>query len=202
MMKIFLLLIAIFSNSLFNLKTEDNEWQLAKNKSDILIYTRKVSYSNYKEFKGEIVVSANSDKVVSILRNIEMYKDWLPDCLESKRIHYMDDKQQINYILTDVPWPYEDRDLAYEFKVEHKSAKTIEILIHNKPDDVPKKKGIVRIPSAEGRWTITSVNRSKTKLVYQMHVEPGGFVPAWLANLKITDTPYGFLYNLREQVEK
>ena len=53
-----------------------------------------------------------------------------------------------------------------------------------------------------GFWKLTPIAENKTKVEYQMHVEPGGYVPAWLANMKIVDTPYTFMYNLREQVEK
>ncbi len=60
---------------------------------------------------------------------------------------------------------------------------------------------MVRIPKSTGFWTITPISENQTKLEYQMHVEPGGYVPAWLANLKIVDTPFTFLYNLREHIE-
>jgi hypothetical protein len=79
---------------------------------------------------------------------------------------------------------------------------TITILIDNLPKYIPMNESIVRIPKSKGFWTITPIKENLTKVEYQMHVEPGGFVPAWLANLKLVDTPFSFLYNLREQIEK
>ncbi|PLX23427.1 MAG: START domain protein [Marinilabiliales bacterium] len=198
-----IILITIGSESMVNQINDDLDWELSKSKDGISVYTRKVSFSNYKEFKGEVVVVANPEQVISILKNIDGYKEWLPDCLESKMLKKMDESQQMNYIHTDVPWPYDDRDLIYKFTVTDKiNTKQIIISIENKPEYIESVNGIVRIPSAQGLWIITPTSKNKTKLVYQMHVEPGGYVPAWLANLKITDTPYGFLYNLRKQLEK
>jgi len=190
------------SKSILNQVNDDFKWELSKSKNGISVYTRRVDYSNYKEFKGEVLVTANSEQVITLLKNIAGYKEWLPDCMESKRLKKIDELQQINYVLTDFPWPYDDRDLIYRFTLKDKKSEQIKILIENKPEYIQNRDGIVRIQSAKGLWLITPTSENKTKLVYQMHVEPGGYVPAWLANLKITDTPYGFLYNLRKQLEK
>lgn len=187
-----------------NQKAENPEWELSKSKNEISIYLRSVDYSDYKEFKGEMVVNSSPDKIVSFLQHIESFKKWLPDCLESKKLIQISAKEQINYILTDVPWPYDDRDIIYQFSVSDRDLKTgqIKIILSNKPGFVAVKKNVVRIPQSEGCWTITPINNNQTLMVYQMHVEPGGYVPAWLANLKIVDTPYNFLHNLRDQIEK
>jgi hypothetical protein len=195
--------VGLNSGSLVN-NAEDTDWQISKSKKLILLYTRKVSYSDYKEFKGEMIVASNPEAIVKYLRNIDDYKDWLPDCLESKKLDAISASEQINYVLTDIPWPYEDRDLAYKFTLVPEDSITgqIIILIENRPDYIPFRKKIVRIPKSVGFWTLTPIGENKTKAEYQMHVEPGGYVPAWLANLKLVDTPFLFMYNLREQVEK
>ncbi|MFC2152289.1 START domain-containing protein [Bacteroidota bacterium] len=199
-----LVFIVINEGLLHSQETSNSDWQLAKTKDEISIYTRKVNYSDYKEFKAEMIVNSKPDAIVIFLQNIDGYKEWLPDCLESKKLYQISSTEQINYLITDVPWPYEDRDIIYRFKVTKKNSKSgqFRILIENKPKYLDLKKNIVRIPNSLGFWVITPISENQTKVVYQMHVEPGGYVPAWLANLKIVDTPYTFLYNLREQVEK
>jgi ribosome-associated toxin RatA of RatAB toxin-antitoxin module len=195
----------IFNTDLIINTDEKNlEWQLSKSENQICIYTRQVDYSDYKEFKGEMIVNSNPDFIVSFLQNINAFKEWLPDCLESKKLIQINDTDQINYILTDVPWPFEDRDIVYKFAIINVSQEqnTITILIDNLPKYIPMNESIVRIPKSKGFWTITPIKENLTKVEYQMHVEPGGFVPAWLANLKLVDTPFSFLYNLREQIEK
>jgi len=187
-----------------NTDDKNFEWQLSKSEKQISIYTRRVDYSDYKEFKGEMIVRSTPEFLVSFLQNINEFKEWLPDCLESKKLVQINSTDQINYILTDVPWPFEDRDIVYQFVIINMNSelKPIKILIENIPNYIPLKENIVRIPKSKGSWTITSLNKNLTKVEYQMHVEPGGYVPAWLANLKLVDTPFSFLYNLREQIEK
>lgn len=199
-----LVLINIHIDLFFQQKIENDDWEISKNEDRISIYLRTVSYSNYKEFKGEMIVKSSCEDIIAFLQNIESFEKWLPDCKESKRLIKISEYQQINYVVTEVPWPYENRDIVYLFTVADKDPKTgqLKILIENKPGYIPEKSNIVRIPKSLGFWTFTPISENQTKVEYQMHVEPGGFVPAWLANLKIVDTPYAFLYNLRKQIEK
>lgn len=187
-----------------NHEIENTDWQLSKSKNQISVYTRKVDYSNYKEFRAEMTVTSKPETIVTFLQNIDGYKEWLPDCLESRKLDQTSTTEQINYLVTDVPWPYDDRDLVYQFTVVAMDFKSgqLKILIENRPEYIPVSKKIIRIPKSVGFWKLTPIAENKTKVEYQMHVEPSGYVPAWLANMKIVDTPYTFMYNLREQVEK
>lgn len=201
----FIFLYFIVNTGSLNVKTTENaDWKLLRSSNQISIYARSVDYSNYKELKGEMIVKHKPDVIVSFLQNIDSFKEWLPGCLDSKKLNQISATEQINYILTDVPWPYNNRDLVYQFTIVTKNhiPGQIKILIENKPEYIPFKKSIVRVPKTAGFWTITPVGENQTKLEYQIHLEPGGFVPAWLVNMKMDDSPYAFLYNLREQVEK
>lgn len=196
--------VCINAGFFLNHETENTDWQLSKSKNQISVYTRKVDYSNYKEFRAEMTVTSKPEAIVTFLQNIDGYKEWLPDCLESRKLDQTSTTEQINYLVTDVPWPYDDRDLVYQFTVVAMDFKSgqLKILIENRPEYIPASKKIIRIPKSVGFWKLTPIAENKTKVEYQMHVEPGGYVPAWLANMKIVDTPYTFMYNLREQVEK
>jgi hypothetical protein len=41
-----------------------------------------------------------------------------------------------------------------------------------------------------------------TAVTYQMHVEPGGLIPAWLANPFIKNVPFSTFKELRKIVQK
>ena len=196
--------VGINAGFFLNHEIENTDWQLSKSKNQISVYTRKVDYSNYKEFRAEMTVTSKPETIVTFLQNIDGYKEWLPDCLESRKLDQTSTTEQINYLVTDVPWPYDDRDLVYQFTVVAMDSKSgqLKILIENRPEYIPVRKKIIRIPKSVGFWKLTPIAENKTKVEYQMHVEPGGYVPAWLANMKIVDTPYTFMYNLRAQVEK
>ena len=41
-----------------------------------------------------------------------------------------------------------------------------------------------------------------TEVTYQVHTEPGGSVPSWLANSFVVDAPFNTLSGLRTLAEK
>jgi hypothetical protein len=45
----------------------------------------------------------------------------------------------------------------------------------------PERKGIVRMPLLRGSWTIERLDAMRSRVVYQVAVNPGGRLPGWLA---------------------
>jgi hypothetical protein len=44
----------------------------------------------------------------------------------------------------------------------------------------PERKGVVRMPLLRGSWTITPLDAARSRVVYQLAVDPGGRLPRWL----------------------
>jgi ribosome-associated toxin RatA of RatAB toxin-antitoxin module len=44
----------------------------------------------------------------------------------------------------------------------------------------PERKGIVRMPLLRGSWTIEPLDATRSRVVYQVAVNPGGRLPGWL----------------------
>jgi hypothetical protein len=44
----------------------------------------------------------------------------------------------------------------------------------------PERKGTVRMPLLRGRWTIQPLDAARSRVVYQVAVDPGGRLPGWL----------------------
>ena len=51
-------------------------------------------------------------------------------------------------------------------------------------------------------WTVTPEAEGRTRVVFEMHLEPGGGIPAWLANSRVVDSPFETLKNLRGIIAK
>ena len=51
-------------------------------------------------------------------------------------------------------------------------------------------------------WLLTSIDTCKTAVTYQMHVVPGGLIPAWLANSFIKNVPFSTFKELRNIVRE
>ena len=53
----------------------------------------------------------------------------------------------------------------------------------------------------EGFWSLTP-REGEIEVIYEVHSEPGGSVPAWLANSFVVDAPFNTLQGLRQLAEQ
>ncbi len=63
-------------------------------------------------------------------------------------------------------------------------------------------KGFVRVPSSHSKWVITKINETLLQVKYQMQIDPGGSVPAWLANWVCAEAPYRSFKKMKLLLEK
>jgi hypothetical protein len=47
-------------------------------------------------------------------------------------------------------------------------------------DREPERRGVVRMPLLRGSWTIEPLDVTRSRVVYQVAVNPGGRLPSWL----------------------
>jgi hypothetical protein len=67
---------------------------------------------------------------------------------------------------------------------------------------VPVKPNVVRVADSKGKWVITPLSDGKVKIVYTLHADPGGSVPAWLSNMFATQGPAESFKKLKIQLQK
>ena len=70
------------------------------------------------------------------------------------------------------------------------------------PDYIPEKNGKVRIPKLAINWYVTMISKTLLNIVYIIDVEPGGSVPAWLANMFVDKGPYESFKKLSDVLKK
>jgi len=54
---------------------------------------------------------------------------------------------------------------------------------------------------AIGFWLFDPIESDKVEITYQMHIDPGGSIPAWVLNMFIVDAPIDDLKAIRERVK-
>lgn len=69
------------------------------------------------------------------------------------------------------------------------------------PDYLPAVEGYVRVTRVDGFWQFTPLD-DKTEVTYQVHMDPGGSVPSWLANKFVVEAPFNTLRALRERAQR
>lgn len=177
-------------------------WELKLDKEGIRVYTRAVAASAIKEFKGEVTVKSNMSSLLAVIDSIVEYPKWMYECTYAERVKKINRESGYTYTVIHSPWPLSDRDLYTYYKVsQDTSSLVITVAMNGVKDYRPVKKDIVRIPAMKGFWQLVPLGKGITRVVYQVHCESGGSVPASIVNAYITDTPYYNLLNLRKIVE-
>ena len=69
-------------------------------------------------------------------------------------------------------------------------------------DMVPVKPKVVRIANSNGKWVLTPLSNGHVKVVYTLHADPGGSIPAWLINLFVTQGPRQSFKKLKVHLQK
>jgi hypothetical protein len=176
-------------------------WHLVKEEAGIKVYTKTESGSKYKAFKAEMQVSCKIENIVEVLRNMNSINNWVVNCKGVKLLK-TEDNDQYYYIETSLPWPFDNRDMVYHFQYIDSNSGQVRVIVTGMPEYIQPREGIVRMAKTIGYWLLTSIDTNKTVITYQMHVEPGGLIPAWLANPFIENVPFSTFKELRNIVQK
>lgn len=180
-----------------------SSWALTKHEAGVQVFTRKIEGSNYKEFKATTVVDADLTTCVAVMHDVSHYNEWMCDTKASKLLKRDRDTRQTYYIFVDAPWPASDRDGIYEMNIKYRpEEKAVYAYVVAKPNQLEEVPNITRMPKGNGYWKFRDMGNGKTEVTMQIHAEPGGTVPAWLANSGVTNNPHTSLSNLKKQVKK
>jgi hypothetical protein len=194
----FLILILIFTNFF-----PDSEWQLKKEKNGIEIYTRSFEGSSFDEFKGITTIEKSSLKeVLAVILDVENYSELYPDCMNAKILKQEGEYYDIHYIQTKGPLTIKDRDSVFEQKTEvGKNGKHARVTLKPLPGYIPENMDMVRVREGSGFWELEEDDNGNVKVTYQYHGEPGGDIPAWLANSFVETHPLQTLKNLKNRLK-
>jgi hypothetical protein len=182
---------------------QDAGWELKKDKSGIEVYTRSVEGSSFMEFKGITKIPNSSiDEVLDVILDVKNYESLFPDCVNPKVLKQDGKWYDIHYIKTKGPFPVKDRDSVFEQITEiDENGKHARVKLNPLPDYIPEKEDIVRIRNGTGFWELEENNNNEVKVIYQFHGEPGGDIPAWLANSFVVTHPFKTMQNLKKRLK-
>lgn len=200
------LLIVMLFTSLFNFSAQagNSEWELEKEEEDIQlkIFTREIEGSSLKEFKGEMIVETQLTTLAALLLDSQAAPQWMHQCEKFEVVEQMDPRKAIVYFINGAPWPVSDRDAVISSEMTQ-DANTLAMRIDVKAltDYLPEDDDYVRIPRMKGYWSFTPMTEGQVKIRYQVHAEPGGSLPSWLANSVVVDTPFHTMSNMVDMLK-
>lgn len=158
-------------------------WQKASSKGAGVVWTRVVPGTAIKEVKLETIIDAPVEQVWSTIKQVEHYTTFMP---------YVDEIEVFESEVKDGDYVY------HRVNPPLVSKRDYTLLIVNE-EDVKKGhyyrywtqknefgpeplKGIVRLVICDGSWELTATEDGKTQATYWLYTDPGGSIPAWLAN--------------------
>ena len=205
----FLIIISLvfFCNDVF--ANAGYQWKQIKKKNHIIVFSKKVKNSKFKMYKASIIIDKPIEVIYAVLTDVPTYSDWMPDVEKASVIKQLDKGSlygnMVVHVLFDAMWPVKNRDVVV------KSVPTITNwdkgnVIINLQDtceyDVPLEKGRMRVKKFYAQFNLQNLGRTRTSITYITHAEPGGSIPAGIAQIQTARIPYKTLRNLAKVSEK
>ncbi len=185
------------------LTAEEEEWQNIYESDGIRIYRRAAEGSKFLEFKAAGDLKGAMSEYVSAILNTDEHPDWAPRCLEARNVEKINDQEFVIYAVHAGIWPTADRDYFARMSLTLDTP-TVRVDIERVelPNTPPVATDRVHIPYMKSCWIFEQINQDFTRVELRAHVDPGGWIPAWLVNWGYRTIPFQFLKNLESQVDK
>ncbi len=199
----YLFFLLIFQLNVFSEVAETNPWQLKKFGNGISIYTRTTENSKYKELKSVFQIKTSLSSIIALLNDFESYPQWVYRCEKSKAIKKDSDKHLIRYQSIMAPWPVDNRDMVLDVNsYQDEKTKIVYQKVICLPDYISPVAGHVRIREFRAQWTLKPLKNGMVEVEYELLVNPGGNIPAWIVNMAVVDGPFETSVNMKEWLMK
>jgi START domain len=200
MVRLFLLALC----SLFVLSSSAQyKWKLEKDKDGIKVYLSDVAGSPFKAIKVECTLKGTYAKLISILTNVSNFEDWIYRNKTSKIIRQNSPLDFIYYSETSMPWPLSNRDAVIHMRIRNDSLpRVLTITGSAEPSLVPNIPSKVRVSHYKANWRVTMPTAQTVQITYLLELDPGGSIPAWIANSFADKGPYETFSNIADQLKK
>lgn len=180
-----------------------NSWQAAFEAQDLVVQRRDYQGSELAEIKGMTRVKASLNALMALLKDAPFNRHWVYRSGGARILQESGYSQAFVYGIVDSPWPMLDRDTVVRFDYEQQAkTKAITIAITNFPEFIPLEDGLVRVPKFGGYWKLQPEEGGWVGVTYQVYGDPGGWIPAWVANKAALRSVIKTLQNMQWAVSR
>lgn len=183
----------------FSESTNQSEWLLLKASDNLKVYTRSTVESKFKEVKIQGKIKCTMSEIVAVLEDIDAQKDWVMRTLDVDLLETRTPGDFSYYIRTDMPFPVKDRELIVDHKRTEVSDNEVRIELLTSEYQLNPNEEYVRIPYYSSTYLLKELEDGWIDIQYQVILDPGGILPAWLYNLAVAKGPissFEGLYNI------
>lgn len=179
-----------------------SEWTEAYRKDTTVIFTKDAGSS--REIMAFTAIKARPEAVFNVICDFGHYSEFMPYVEESRVLRQISPHELITYQRIAPPFVSE-RDYPTRMKITRDvSASLFTIEWRGSPDSLPEIDDVIRISLNQGSWHIepADADRQQTRLTYRVLVDPGGAIPAFVANLSGTVAVPGLLEAVRKRLSE
>ncbi len=180
-----------------------SDWKTVINEEGITVETRSVEGSDVDEFRATTVIEKPIEVVGELLADVPNQINWIKDCVEVKILSKESEHDLVQYYVIKTPWPLNYRDVVFitKTKVDRQAGYVDVTSIATAEPLEPIRAGCLRITSSEQHWIFQRIAPDRTMVVFTNTTNPGGAIPAFVANAFSKDMPFHTLRNMRAAVE-
>lgn len=178
-------------------------WELKKTEDGIQVYTRVRIGTELKEIRIVNTVNSSLSAIIALLLDTKNYPEWIYGCKEASILKTISPLEIIQYHVTKLPVPFDNRDMILDLKITQDSlTKIVTARSILKPDFISAKDGMERIKIYKSQYKLTPLAGKKVRIEFEMYVDPGGKIPDSIINGTITKGPFNTTVAMAEQLNK
>ncbi len=183
--------------------SQSSEWELARDRNGIKVWTRNEPGYPIRAFKAVTTVDSSLSGLVSLIMDTDHVSEWAYRILGVEVLTRDDDAATfVIHTKTDFPWPLSNRDVVLAGQiVQDEKTRIVTIRSRSTPAGrYPVDPDFVRMPDMVGDWIFRPLGAGKVEVTMIGRANPSGNIPFGVVNLIIHETPYRTLQGLREVI--
>lgn len=181
---------------------QQEKWKMIREKEGIEVFTRTNENSAFKEFRSKMVVKGNVNEFLAVLYDVEGLIAWGYKVKEASLLRRDSESAQLYYAVAKAPFPYKNRDGVYLNRfIWDSPSRTLTVEIEMPESELAEKEDLVRM-KGYGFWKVIERPGDRLEIHFQMQMDPGGNIPAWLSNMFSGDTPYFTMLGMKKAMKK
>lgn len=177
------------------------DWKLAKDEDGIKVFLSDVPGSKYKAYRGVATMKTDIATLRALQEDVVGSCAWIHECTDQKLLK-SEGAQSWTYTRFNTPWPVTPRDSVLHVTSQLGADGSVTRVLEGVPTYLTEANGYVRVTEVSGFWKLVPKGAGEVEVTYQVHTEPGGSVPSWLANNFVVDAPFHTLKAMRDRAEK
>lgn len=159
---------------------------------------------NWVFINDESIIDAPISTVALHFKDVQKSDTMIPMLKDKKILKQISDNERIDYDLYELPWPFKDRYAIYHATEKNLAGRKIIFTVDSLENYPFEEKGKIAVRIKQSNFRLKSLpeDEMKTRVTIKLTLDPGGFVPVWLINLKAKTWSKSLFKNLRKGIRK